>query len=281
MKTIKKLVVAFLFLVNTMSFAQVGIETTDPKTTLQVEGQPANINTPDGVQAPVLTLAQLDAKIAAYVADQDGAIVYVDDVSAGSTTTETAKIITPGYYYYDATNDLWEALGAKRYSVGDFAQGGIVFWVDDTGQHGLVCVKEDQSLYTWNAGTFGTTQAKGDGSYAGEANTTLIIAAHIAIGDNGNDYAARICNELQITEGGITYGDWYLPSREELNLMYQNKAIIDATALANGGSSFANSYYWSSTEFSSNNAFDQLFTDGTQGNFQKNALSRVRAIRAF
>ncbi len=35
-------------------------------------------------------------------------------------------------------------VNASRYSVGDFAQGGIVFWVDETGQHGLVCAKEDQ-----------------------------------------------------------------------------------------------------------------------------------------
>ena len=31
------------------------------------------------------------------------------------------------------------------YEVGDFALGGIIFWVDETGQHGLVCAKEDQS----------------------------------------------------------------------------------------------------------------------------------------
>lgn len=36
------------------------------------------------------------------------------------------------------------AKNVKTYKVGDFAQGGIVFWVDETGQHGLVCAKEDQ-----------------------------------------------------------------------------------------------------------------------------------------
>ena len=37
--------------------------------------------------------------------DQDGAIVYVDEVSIASSTTETAFITTTGYYYYDAPND--------------------------------------------------------------------------------------------------------------------------------------------------------------------------------
>ncbi|WP_166643300.1 hypothetical protein [Gelidibacter sediminis] len=50
--------------------------------------------------------------------------------------------------------------------------------------------------------------------YAGKANTSIIIAAQVAIGDDGKTYAACICNELQITEDGNTYVDWYLPLKE-------------------------------------------------------------------
>jgi hypothetical protein len=168
------------------------------------------------------------------------------------------------------------------YSVGDFAQGGIVFWVDETGQHGLVAAKEDQSTgVRWYAGTYGNTQAKGDGPFSGEANTSIIIAAQVAIGDDGSTYAARICNELQVTEGGKTYGDWYLPSKEELNLMYQNKATIDATAGANGGSGIASAYYWSSTEYLSSLAWKQGFDSGSQNLSNRSSTYRVRAVRAF
>src|SRR5690554_317816 len=173
---------------------------------------------------------------------------------------------------------------ATTYSVGDFAQGGIVFWVDETGQHGLVCAKEVQnngSGIRWYAGTYGNTQAKGDGPFSGEANTSIIIAAQVAIGDDGSTYAARICNELQVTEGGKTYGDWYLPSKEELNLMYQNKATIDATAGVNGGSGFASAAYWSSTEYSSHGAWGQYFDFGSQYLYYKDITSCVRAVRAF
>ena len=267
--------------------AQVGIGTTDPKTTLQIEGEPTTTTSADGIQGPTLSLAQLDAKIAAYGTDQDGAIVYIDDVTVASTVSETANITATGYYYYDAPNDVWKAMGGASssstttYSIGDFAQGGIVFWVDETGQHGLVAAKEDQSTgVRWRAGTDGNTQAKGDGPYAGEANTSIIIAAQVAIGDDGNTYAARICNELQVTEGGKTYGDWYLPSREELDLMYQNKATIDATAGANGGSVFGN-YYWSSTEFNNFNAWGRGFVLGDQNGYSKHSSNRVRAVRAF
>ncbi|MDA0196386.1 MAG: hypothetical protein O2887_17065 [Bacteroidetes bacterium] len=152
-----------------------------------------------------------------------------------------------------------------KYAVGDFAQGGIVFYVDETGHHGLVCAKTDQSAgVRWYAGTNGDTRAYGDGPFQGEQNTAIIIAAHVAIGDDGATYAARICNELQITEGGKTYGDWYLPSKEELNLMYQNKAAIDATATTNGGSAFASAGYWSSSEFDSFFAWLQAFYIGSQ-----------------
>ena len=199
-------------------------------------------------------------------------------VTAGTNVTVTGSGTTASPYVVNAT----AGSGSTTYSVGDFAQGGIVFWVDETGQHGLVAAKKDQSTgVRWYAGTYGNTQAKGDGPFSGEANTSIIIAAQVAIGDDGSTYAARICNELQVTEGGKTYGDWYLPSKEELNLMYQNKATIDATAGVNGGSGFASAYYWSSTESNNFNAWIQYFDLGFQYYGDKNYPYRLRAVRAF
>ncbi len=170
------------------------------------------------------------------------------------------------------------------YSVGDFAQGGIVFWVDETGQHGLVCAKADQnggSSIRWHAGSYGYTRATGDGPFAGETNTAIIIAALVSIGDDTNDYAAQICNDLQITEGGKTYGDWYLPSKEELNLMYQNRAIINTTATNNGGLAFGGNTYWSSNDRGVDLASAQSFITGLQTSDSKGDSNYVRAVRAF
>jgi hypothetical protein len=198
---------------------------------------------------------------------------------------DNTTAFTPDADYEPATKKYVDdnAAGATTYSVGDFAQGGIVFWVDETGQHGLLCAKVDQSTgVRWFSGTIGSTQAKGDGPFSGEVNTAIIIAAHVAIGDDGSTYAARICNELQITEGGKTYGDWYLPSKEELNLMYQNKATINSTALANSGSAFTSVYYWSSTEVSDVGAYELQFLNGYYyGGGNKHVSDRVRAVRAF
>ena len=188
---------------------------------------------------------------------------------------------TPGFYYYDGS--AWVSFagsGSSGYSIGDFAHGGIVFWVDETGQHGLVCAKSDLPGFTrWFAGSYTSTMAFGRGPFSGEANTTIIIANQ-GSGD-GATYAARICNELQITEGGKTYGDWYLPSKEELHQMYLNSATINAAAVANSGSSFASSIYWSSTEVNGLDAWLQDFGSGGQSFFDKFLEVYVRAIRAF
>ncbi|MCJ8292411.1 MAG: DUF1566 domain-containing protein [Crocinitomicaceae bacterium] len=215
-----------------------------------------------------------------------------NEIQIISRTGTTVTLSNGGGTFQDSVNTYTEGDGItitgtviaeKKYQVGDFAQGGIVFWVDETGEHGLVSAKSDQSTgVRWFAGTNGSTQAKGDGPYAGEANTLIVITAQVAIGDDGATYAARICNELQITEGGKTYGDWYLPSRVELNQMYLARGTINATALSNGGGSFTNNGYWSSTEGSSTLARGRFFFNGGfQFNYTKNVTAYVRAVRAF
>ena len=164
-------------------------------------------------------------------------------------------------------------------SIGDFAHGGVVFWVDDTGEHGLVCAKNDQSIVRWYAGTNVMTMARGNGPMSGEMNTAIIIASQ-GSGD-GYIYAARTCAELQLTEASKTYGDWYLPSRQELLLMYNNKTTIYATSTANGGWGLASEKYFSSTEFSSNSAWYVDFLNGAEGTDSKSQSFRVRAVRSF
>ena len=175
-----------------------------------------------------------------------------------------------------------------KYNIGDYAQGGVIFWLDNTRQHGLACPIHDQSDdIRWNAGTFGNTQAKGDGVYAGKINTAIIIAAHAAIGDDGETYAARVCNELEVTQNGITYGDWYLPSIEEVIIMISQHDAISSTARANGGKGLKYiGHYWSSTEANDNIAMgywwrSDFSIDDRVSGYGKSAYNYVRAVRAF
>jgi hypothetical protein len=192
----------------------------------------------------------------------------------------TSQLLSVPYALHAKTIET-EIPTVTTYSVGDFAQGGIVFWVDETGQHGLVCAKEDQdggSGIQWYNGSDTDTEAHGHGVYAGEMNTILIIANQ---GSNSNDYAAGICANYEVTESGVTYGNWYLPSKEELNLMNVKRSTIDDTAATNGGSAFAITNYWSSSEAGSFLAWCQTFLGFNQSGVNKSNTYRVRAVRAF
>ena len=194
------------------------------------------------------------------------------DYGGGLIDMGTTAFMSVPYALYSATGSSTSTCGL---SIGDTVQGGIIFYLDPSGCHGLVCALTDQSSgIRWFAGSYGDTQAKGDGIYAGKTNTSIIIASQVAIGDDGSTYAARMCNELQITLGGVTYGDWYLPSKFELNEMYLNLHL-------QGLGGFANYIYWSSTEFDNFNAWLQDFILGTQHDYNKNFNGNVRAVRAF
>ena len=69
---------------------------------------------------------------------------------------------------------------------------------------------------------------------------------------------------------------WFVPSKDELNIVYQNK---DAIVTAGGGLFLTNYRYWSSSEYSSDLAWYQTFSNGTQSGYLKNATSPCRLLR--
>ena len=159
--------------------------------------------------------------------------------------------------------------------IGESYGGGKVFFVYDNGKHGLIAASSDQSnAIRWFGGSNTNTRARGNGVGAGLKNTAIIIANQGPV--DGNAFAATICNEYYVTETvGLvttTYGDWYLPSKYELNLLYLKKSVV-------GG--FANWYYWSSTEMESGWSALQYFANGVSYRVNKNLTYAVRAIRAF
>lgn len=169
---------------------------------------------------------------------------------------------------------------ANSHYIGENYGGGIVFYVYDNGLHGLIAATADQSSgIAWCGGTspntsFTNTCAKADGVGAGLKNTAIIIANQGPV--SGKMFAARVCNEYTVTAGGVLYGDWYLPSRFELNLLYLQKTLV-------GG--FVNNIYWASTEIDAGYACYQNFTDGAQNadgySLKAKEVYYVRAIRAF
>lgn len=89
-------------------FGQVGINTQSPAATLDVAARTTGISatTAEGLIAPRLTIADLNAKASAYGAAQTGSLIYVTDASNGSPAGQTANINTVGYYFFDGTGWL-------------------------------------------------------------------------------------------------------------------------------------------------------------------------------
>jgi hypothetical protein len=134
-------------------------------------------------------------------------------------------------------------------------------------QHGLIAASSDQTplgvTKQWYNGINMPTGAVGILLGTGSANTTTIISNQ-SIGD----YAAYLARAYN----GGGYSDWYLPSFDELNLLYQNRALI-------GG--FTGDLYWSSSEKDASNARMQYFNTGVRSYTTKNFGLSVRAIRSF
>lgn len=109
--TMRKLIFSATLLIGTVAIAQTngktGINTTDPKATLEVKGNPESTTAVDGVIAPKIKRNQLISKTA-YATDQTGAIVYVTDLSGDiSQNPQTMNVTKVGYFYFDGA--VWRA----------------------------------------------------------------------------------------------------------------------------------------------------------------------------
>lgn len=115
----------------------------------------------------------------------------------------------------------------------------------------------------------------------GEVNTENLVKA---MGDNAYtsksgsgttpNYAARLCSILEYKHDGVVYTDWFLPSRDELDLMYENLK-------KNGTGQFADGYYYSSSESDAYDAWGQSFNSGYQDGYYSCSGSHVRPARCF
>jgi len=186
----------------------------------------------------------------------------------------THELLTVPYALHAKTA---AAVKGKHYVgelMGNNGEDGIVFWVDETGEHGLICSPDEidgGTAVAWWNGTYENTGAWNQ--YDGTENTTKITAAQ---GDGS--YAAKLCADYSTP--GTSAGDWYLPAIDELSKLYTVKFDINKKL-----DRLALSYraYWSSTETDVNTeyAFSFSFATGSGATNHKNLEKRVRAVRAF
>jgi len=142
-------------------------------------------------------------------------------------------------------------------------EGGLIFHLTANGK-GMVAATNDLNDAKW--GCFGhKIGVNGCDIGDGSLNTT-----RIAMDCMESDIAARLCIDLELNDKT----DWFLPSKDELNLMYINLHL-------NGHGEFAAGTYWSSSEFLDFFAIGQDFSDGEQITTDKLGSKHVRAFRMF
>ena len=162
----------------------------------------------------------------------------------------------------------------STYKIGGMGQaGGIVFYVSDDGKHGLEIAPTDAGSFLWGIALaewgcldsyVGSTQSS---IGTGKSNTDRILQAKCDK-ISGHAMAAEMATNFSING----YSDWYLPSIDELKLMYDElQPKKDKT----------HRLYWSSTES------DSQYADGIDSNHGipkdhiKGAKYRVWPIRNF
>jgi hypothetical protein len=152
-------------------------------------------------------------------------------------------------------------VGGFTHYLGEAFNGGIIYYLykgSDGLEHGLIVALNSSGGEWQTTPTLVNANRTDDGVF----NTTLMT----------NSPA-----KTYITSLGA---GWYLPSTDELNLLYSNRFIVQK-ALRTGGNALLGAAHWSSTETSSSSAYYFQFNDGSAYSAGKTAFYQVRAIRAF
>ena len=152
--------------------------------------------------------------------------------------------------------------------AGDTPDGNVAMYVTrcDAGMSwdGSECTGSRLG-YTWNDGEDDWVETGVDNTITGQANSAALVItdSNSVIAGTQDHVAAAYCEDL--TQD--SYSDWYLPAKEDVNVIYGNRGVID---------NLVADYYWSSTENThslawrlnfSNGSWDSLYGSKRVGNY--------------
>ena len=193
--------------------------------------------------------------------------------------------VRPTPQLYDKLSDGSVICYDRGASYGEYLiiNGDIIKQDSGSNWRYMICEGNDLNHYETNLGT----DYESNGSYSGKkwgfSGTTTGIN-DTAIG-SGKDNTDSLINENNNKDDSIWYyvnqhrtntgKPWHVPSKDELNILYENLSHIGNFHIS--GMHFS---YWSSSEQNSSEAWLQHFSNGSQTYNLKNLVScRVRCVR--
>jgi hypothetical protein len=228
--------------------------TGNPHAVTQANVGLGNVDNTSDADKPVSTATQtaLDAKANTNnVLTLNNTVEFIPDADYEPATKKYVDDAMPAYY------------------IGQVLSDGVVFYVDETGNHGLVVGFNDASSFSpWGQSS---SLLNASSLWDGDANSDLI-----AVGALETDAVRRAQNY----DGGTA--GWYLPSIDELSLLYQNRyAVNKALSVTPDATEIGFVKLWSSTEYDAIQAWKFSFDIVGSGYSNKTESMRVRAVRAF
>ncbi|MDM1297277.1 hypothetical protein HXZ94_01980 [Empedobacter falsenii] len=232
---------SFLFL-TTISYSQVGINTNNPNTTLDVSAKRDDIgNILDnsktlGIQAPRVTLAELSLNTGIYNNNQKGALIYITDVINGDKTGQRVNISTIGYYYFDGNK--WQKISTSidepwyiQNSTNSSNSNN-----DNIYQNGNVAIKKLNSIKNVDLDVLGSLRAAGSGRLLTESVTNPDIAGKNSVG-LGIHSEAQGENSISIGNTAISNGNESISIGFHTQAIAQQEIVLGKyNAITNGNS---------------------------------------------
>lgn len=176
--------------------------------------------------------------------------------------------------------DKW----ASYQNSGEIAEGVMIV----EGGKILVVAPTEATLYWSSAavsagGKTTTDRETALNDWTGKASTAAQITHNEC---KTESYAPGFCASYERVNAngqGLTAGKWWLPSLGELMMIYANMRKINyALSLINGATQLAETWYWSSTEYSATSAWGLYLNYGSATSGPKASnQGRVRPVSAF
>lgn len=176
--------------------------------------------------------------------------------------------------------DKW----ASYQNSGEIAEGVMIV----EGGKILVVAPTEATLYWSSAavsagGKTTTDRETALNDWTGKTSTAAQITHNEC---KTESYAPGFCASYERVNAngqGLAAGKWWLPSLGELMMIYANMRKINyALSLINGATQLAETWYWSSTEYSATNAWLLNLSNGNADGSTKAAnQGRVRPVSAF